>query len=446
MPRKPRLTTPSKTAGNEQAVRGDLATTGAADVGDHHSGDHHSEERRRHSPWAPLGVPLFRAFWIASLVSNLGTWVHEVGAGWLMTQLDSSPGMVASVRTAMSLPIVFLAIPAGVLADRIDRRRLLIVTQCVLLSTTASLAALTYSGEITSWTLLALTFVVGLGLVVHVPTWQASVPELVPRDQLSRAVALGSISFNLARAVGPALGGILIAMAGIWIAFLVNAISFAAVIAVLVSWRRESNESSRGLSFGLSLYQGVRYVLRQRMMRNVLIGVVLFVFPASALWSLLPLVARQRQHWDAGGFGLLVAIVGVGAVGAAWWLPALQQRFGLSRTRAGAMVLFALGLATMASTTNVALVLAATLTMGAAWMMTLTTLNATAQVTLPSRMRARGMGCYLTAMAVSMSTGSLLWGQLAGWVGLATAQTIAAATLLVAAAVSSRFRLRRSFH
>jgi predicted MFS family arabinose efflux permease len=142
----------------------------------------------------------------------------------------------------------------------------------------------------------------------------------------------------------------------------------------------------------------------------------------------------------------LVAIVGVGAVAAAWWLPALQQRFGLSRTRSWAMVLFALGLATMAGTTNVTAVLIATLIMGAAWMMTLTTLNATAQVTLPGRMRARGMGCYLTAMAVSMSTGSLLWGQIAGWVGLATAQLIAAATLVAAAAVSSRFGLRRSFH
>jgi predicted MFS family arabinose efflux permease len=156
------------------------------------------------------------------------------------------------------------------------------------------------------------------------------------------------------------------------------------------------------------------------------------------------LVARQRQQWDAGGFGLLVGIVGVGAVMAAGWLPTLQHRFGLTRTRAGAMMLFALGLATMACTTNVPVVLAATLTMGAGWMMTLTTLNATAQVTLPSRMRARGMGCYLTAMAVSMSTGSLLWGQVAGWVGLAAAQMIAAATLMVAAAVSFRFGLRRS--
>lgn len=400
--------------------------------------------RRERSAWAPLRVPLFRAFWLASLVSNLGTWVHEVGAGWLMTQLEGSPEMVASVRTAMSLPIVMLAIPAGVLADRIDRRRLLIITQWLLLSTTALLAALTFSGAITAWMLLGLTFVVGLGMVVHVPTWQASVPELVPRDQLPRAVALGSVSFNLARAVGPAIGGVLIAAAGIWMAFLVNAFSFAAVIAVLLSWRRETTESSRGLSFRLSLYQGVRYVIGKPMMRNVLIGVMLFVIPASALWSLLPLVARQRLDWDAGGFGLLVAMVGIGAVLAAWTLPTWQHRFGLSRTRAGAMLLFAAGLAVMAATTNGTLAIISCLIMGGGWMMTLTTLNATAQVTLPGRMRARGMGCYLTAMAASMSLGSLIWGQVAGQVGVAVTQMSAAAALVLAAAVSFRFELRHS--
>ncbi len=403
-----------------------------------------SPRKESHRAWAPLREPMFRVFWIASLVSNLGTWIHEVGAGWLMTNLDSSPEMVAAVRTAMSLPIVVLAIPAGVLADRVDRRRLLIVTQWVMLATTSTLAAMTFAGVITSWMLLGLTFVIGLGLVVHVPTWQASVPELVPRDQLPRAVALGSVSFNLARAAGPAVGGILIASAGIWIAFAINAVSFAGVIAVLLVWRREKTESSRGLSFRLSLYQGVRYVIGNPTMRNVMIGVLLFVIPASAFWSLLPLVARQRLRWDADGFGLLVATVGVGAVLAAACLPTLQHRFGLNRTRAGAMTLFAAGLATLGSTTVGPVAVIAALVMGGGWMMTLTTLNATAQVTLPSRLRARGMGCYLTAMAISMSIGSLVWGQVAAAIGLAEAEMIAAATLMVAAAISFKFGLRKS--
>ena len=290
--------------------------------GDRHSGS--SEGRGRQSigeagedngsPWLPLHNPIYRSFWIASFVSNVGTWMHEIGAGWLMTDLDASPQMVSAVRTAMATPIVLLAIPAGVLADRVDRRRLLLATQVLMLLTAASLAALTAAGVMTSWLLLGLTFLIGLGLTLHVPTWQASIPELVPRPQLSRAIALGSINFNLARSAGPAIAGALVAIAGSWIAFSFNAISFAGVIVVLLMWRRQGRESSRGLSYRKSLYQGLRYVYRNHQMRHVLVRLGLFVVPASALWGLLPLVARQRLDWGADGFGVLVTCVGGGAL------------------------------------------------------------------------------------------------------------------------------------
>lgn len=393
------------------------------------------------SPWAPLKTPMFRAFWFASLASNFGTWIHEVGAQWLMTSLDSTPEMVSAVRTVMTLPIVLLAIPAGVLADRIDRRRLLLATQFGLFSATATLATLTRANWITPWGLLGLTFLIGLGMVLHVPTWQASVPELVPRAQIPRAVALGSISFNLARAIGPATGGVLIALFGIWVAFAINACSFLGVIFVLLSWHRERTESSRGLTFRHAMWQGLRYVTGKPTMRHVLIGVVLFVMPGSALWSLLPLVARERLHWNADGFGLLVATIGVGAVFAAWLLPRVQRSFGVDRTIAGAMTIFAIGIGVVSRTTVPWLVVSATLVMGAGWMMTLTTLNATAQVTLPRPLRARGMGCYLTAMAFSMSLGSLIWGQVAGHFGVATALLVASVTLLATAAISLAFKL-----
>jgi len=398
------------------------------------------------SPWAPLRSPIFRAFWFASLASNFGTWIHEIGAGWLMTSLDSTPPMVAAVRTAMSLPIVLLAIPAGVLADRIDRRRLLLFTQCLMFSTTLALAALTMAGVITPWMLLSLTVVMGLGMVVHVPTWQAAIPELVPRSQIPRAVALGSVSFNLARAAGPAVGGVLIAAMGVWIAFAVNAVSFAGVFVVLLVWRRKQVESTRGLSFRTSTYQGIRYVVRDLQMRHAVIGVFLFVLPASVFWSLLPLYAREHLGWDANGFGFLVALVGLGAVLAASILPRLRRRFGSDRTVMAAMLVFAVGLMALAQFRQTWVIALATTAMGSGWMMTLTTLNATAQVTLPRRMRARGMGCYLTVLAISMSLGSLIWGQLAGATDLITAQTIAAVTLMITAAVSLRFRLGTSLH
>lgn len=400
-----------------------------------------SEPPEDASAWAPLANPVYRSFWIASLVSNLGTWMHEVGSGWLMTELDASPQMVAAVRTAMATPIVFLAIPAGVLADRIDRRRLLLATQSMLLLTTATLATLTAMGLVTSWVLLGLTFVVGVGMTLHVPTWQASIPELVPRVQLSRAIALGSISFNLARAVGPAIAGVLVALTGSWIAFSFNAISFAGVIGVLLLWRRNSTESTRGLTFRRSLYQGLRYSYRTIPMRHVLIRLALFIIPGSALWGLLPLVAKQRLDWGADGFGILVTCVGVGAVLAAKFLPAITSRLGSNRTVASAMFLFAIGLMTMGSSSDRLTVMVATVAMGSSWMIALTTLNTAAQITLPGRMRARGMSCYLTAMAASMSTGSFLWGSVAESMGIGRAQKIAAATLLVTAAIGLLFRI-----
>lgn len=388
------------------------------------------------SAWAPLSVPIFRAFWLASIVSNLGTWVHEIGAGWLMTSLDSSPEMVSAVRVAMSVPMTVLAIPAGVLADRIDRRRLLIITQLSMLATTATLATLTWTELITSWTLLGLTFVIGLGMVLHILTWQATIPELVPRPQLSRAIALGSISFNLARSVGPAVGGLLIALAGPWIAFAANAMSFAAVLAVLFSWKRENTESSGGVPYRQSLIEGLRFVRGEPTMRRTLLRLSMFMAPASALWALLPLVARQRLGWGADGFGLLVTVVGVGAVAAAWGLHRLHARFGVDRTIAVSMLVYAGGMFGISLTTNSVWVIASMFVMGGSWMMTLTTLNSTAQMTLPNRLRARGMSCYVTVMAISMAGGSMIWGQIAGWLSVPGAQQVAAASLVIAAAVT----------
>lgn len=356
-----------------------------------------------------------------------------------MTNLDATPEMVSAVRIAISVPTILLAIPAGVIADRIDRRLLLIITQLVLLGTTATLASLTYYEWITAWGLLGLTFVIGLGMVLHVLNWQSTIPELVPKPQLSRAIALGSISFNLARAVGPAVGGILIAFAGVWIAFAVNALSFAGVLLVLVCWKRDQTESAGGLSYRQSLVDGLIFVRDEPVMRNVLIAVFSFLMPATALWSLLPLVARQQLGWDADGFGLLVTMLGVGAVVAARFLHSMHERLGRNRTVSIGMILFAGGLVLIGLADKAVLAYSATFLMGCAWMITLTTLNSCAQLKLPNVLRARGMGCYMTVVASSMAGGALLWGQVAGGLGLAATQWIAAATLIVTAAIRMRF-------
>ena len=219
----------------------------------------------------------------------------------------------------MTVPMVLMAIPAGLVADAVDRRKLLIVTQLLLFASASTLALLTYTQRITSWSLLLLTFFTGIAMVVHILTWQSTIPELIPRTQLSRAVALGSISFNLARSVGPALGGFLIAMAGVWIAFAFNACSFAAVLIVLVRWKRKPLETTAGQSVGKSVREGLSFVWSSKSMRHTLIRLGLFMVPAAALWSLLPLVARQRLQWDERGFGFLVTTIGLGAVIAVWF-------------------------------------------------------------------------------------------------------------------------------
>ncbi len=379
-------------------------------------------------------------FWAASLFSNVGTWVHEIGAGWLMSTLDGSPQMVSAVRAATALPIVLLAIPAGALSDRIDRRQLLLMVQCVLMATAATIALLTYLERITPLGLLLLTVVMGFGVVLHVPTWQASIPEIVPRNHLPQAIALGSVSFNLARSVGPAVGGLLIATWGTWAPFGVNAISFAIVLMAVFFWKRLRVTPPAEETFLASMQAGVRMVWARGEMRQVLCRVGLFVLPASALWALLPLIAREQLLWNASGYGYLVGAIGLGAVLAALWLPRLRTRLGVDPTLFAAMLLYAVGLAVMAATSWRSLGIAAALLMGTGWMAVLTTLNSTAQMILPDAMRARGMSCYLSAMALAMASGSLLWGKIAAVYSPAVALGLAA--LLLAAISLGTFGIR----
>lgn len=369
-------------------------------------------------------------FWLASLASNLGTWIHEVGASWLMTELVDSPVLVSAVRAAGALPMVLFAIPVGALADRVDRRRLMIVTQCLLLLVASSMATLTLLDRVQPWGLLSLTTLMGLGTVMHVPCWQASTPELVPRRLIPQAVSLGSVSFNLGRSIGPAVGGFLIAMLGSWATFAVNAVSFAGVLTVVILWKRPPQESASERSYWGSLLNGVRFAITNPMLRHVLLQLFVFIVPASVLWSQLPLIARHHLHWDARGYGLMVCGLGVGAVLAAVRIDGLRRRWGTDRFVLLVKFVFACGLLGLALSTSKTISLLLMPPLGACWMMVMTTLNATAQMNLPQSIRARGMACFLTCLALGMSCGSLLWGRLSAMHGLAFSVTVSAMLLL----------------
>ena len=264
------------------------------------------------------------------MASNLGTWMQEVGAAWLMTTLAPSPTMVALVRTASALPMFLLALPAGALADVIDRRRLLIFTQFWMLASAATLGALTFADLATPAILLALTFTLGIGTALTAPAWQAIMPELVSREDLHAAISLHSVSINLARSVGPAVGGAVIALVGPGATFLLNAVSYCALIVVLYRWRRQHAPSVLPAErvWG-AIRTGLRYVRHAPPVRAVLARSGSFIVFGSVLWSLLPALARFEFGRGPAGYGILLALFGIGAIGAAMLLPQARAKFSI---------------------------------------------------------------------------------------------------------------------
>ena len=377
---------------------------------------------------APLRHRVFAVLWTATVLGNIGTWLSSVGSGWQMTSLSPSPQMVALVQAATTLPGFVLALPAGALADLLDRRWLLIGMQALLGVTALVMAALTAADLMTSWLLLALVLVGGIGFALAMPAWQSSVPEMVPRPDLRAAVALNSLGVNISRAIGPALGGLMVATLGIAAAYLANALSYVLVIGALFWWRRTAPaaEGPRETLPG-AMRAGLRYALHAPPLGRALLRAALFFAFGSAHWALLPLLARQTLGGGAGLYGFMLAGIGAGAVAGALALPWLRQRLGGPE---GLMLLGALGSA--AAQAGLALIasggaaIAFCILAGIAWIAVLTTLNATAQAVLPNWVRGRGLALYLTVFSGGMTFGSMGWGQVAAWLGIPGALLVAA--------------------
>lgn len=270
--------------------------------------------------WRPLAAPLYRRLWLAQVVANLGTWMQTIGAQWLILTATGSALMVGLVQTASTLPVVLLAAPAGVLADILDRRRLLVRVQLGMVVTASALTALTFLGLATPAVILGFTFLLGCGAAVIWPAWQSIQPELVPREQIPQAASLAAVNMNVARAVGPALGGILVAAAGAGWVFALNAAAFLVVALAVASWNREARPDPVGRERMIAgLRSGARYVRHTRIMRRVLVQSLLFVPIGTAVWALLPFVASSQLDTGAGGYGLLLGALGLGAVGGGRW-------------------------------------------------------------------------------------------------------------------------------
>jgi MFS family permease len=352
------------------------------------------------SAWAPLRVAAFRSLWLALLASNIGTWMQTVGAQWLLVEQSGSDTLVAVVQTASTLPIVLLALPSGALADTLDRRRLLIAVQGFLVAVGALLTVLTLTGRMPPSLLLTLTFGLGAGQALTAPAWQAVIPELVPRPQLPSASALGAISMNLARAVGPAVAGVLIARTGPGVVFGLNTLTFAFFVLVLWRWHPPlADYATDPERFGPALRAGGRYVRHAPVVRRILLRVALFLVPGSALWALLPLVASRRLGLGSGGYGILLGAVGAGAVAGAVLLPRLRARWSENRLQLVAGVAFAAVLVVLALVRDELLILIALLPAGVAWVLVLSNVNAAMQLFLPNWVRARGLAIYQMVFA-----------------------------------------------
>ena len=383
------------------------------------------------SAWAPFRHRLFAAMWSAQFVSNIGGWMQTVAAQWLMLSLTTSAVYVTLVQTAAGLPVVLFAVLAGTIGDLVDRRRFLLITEAVMLVAAAALGVLALAGLVTPWVLLALLFAAGTGQALTSPTWQTLQPELVDPAERPQAISLGSVNQNLARAVGPAIGGALLAATSAGVVFIVNAATFIAVIAVIAAWH--SSARAPGAlpreHVGEAVRAGGRYVAASPVLRVILLRAALFIFFASAIWALLPLVAQSALHLGSGGYGLLLGSVGIGAVAGAALLPRLRARLSPgAMLAAGSLGLAAVALVLAFAHAVVAVALALAVG-GVGWILALSTLSSLYQLSLPQWIKARGMSFYLVVFQGGNAIGSAVMGIVAGAAGLTATLVIAAAGL-----------------
>jgi MFS family permease len=384
---------------------------------------------------SPLRQRVFRQLWLAVLAANIGTWMQTVGAQWLVVGEPNAATWVSLVQVATMTPVLLLALPAGALADVLDRRLLLLTVQVALFGTAALLTVLTWLDLMPPGLLLVFTFLLGVGQALTLPTWQAVIPEVVPRDELPAASALGAVNTNLARSAGPAVAGLIVAQVGSAAVFGLNALSYAVFAVALVRWRRPKKTGpSHPERFGPALRAGEHYVRYAPVVTRLLARVVLFVLPGSVVWGLLPLVAHQELRMGASGYGILLAALGAGAVVGALLMPRIRDRLSPSRLIVLAGLVYGAALIVVALVPQQAAVIPALVAAGLAWMTLVSRMNATLQLFLPNWVRARGFGIYQVVFAGSQALGAVIWGQVTEATSLRTAFLAAAALMLAGTA------------
>lgn len=390
--------------------------------------------------FSPFAHTAFALLWTATLISNIGTWMHDVGAGWLMTTLDPTPAVVTLVQASTTLPVFLFALLAGTLADRFDKRRMLIIINLIMGLVVSALAVLVWQERVTPVLLILFTLAIGTGAAFMAPAWQAVVPSLIPREELKPAIALNSMGINISRAIGPAVAGVLIASVGLASPFALNAASYVVILAALFLWRPTDLPAKKTHGSLLSeMGTGLRHVRHNPAMLATAVRALAFFLFASAYWSLLPLIARNAEGGGSELYGVLMALIGTGAVTGALLLPRLAKKFDADMTvRIGTSGTMVALLAMALSSAPIAL-MAAAFVGGLSWIAVLTSFNVSAQTALPNWVRARGLAVFLMVFFGSMSLGSVVWGQVATILSIKAALVIAAAGLLIGMLITRKF-------
>ena len=381
---------------------------------------------------APLRHAVFRRIWLASLVSNLGILIQGVGAAWAMTQMTTSADKVALVQTALMLPIMLIAMPAGAIADMHDRRVVAMVSLGIALVGATVLTVLAWLGLVTPNILLALCFVVGSGMALFGPAWQASVSEQVPPETLPAAVALNGISYNIARSFGPAIGGIVVATAGAVAAFAVNAVLYLPLMVVLFLWNR-THEPSRlpRERLNRAIVSGVRYIANSPSIRIVLIRTLVTGLIGGSVSALMPLVARDLLHGGAQTYGVMLGAFGMGAVFGALNIGEVRRRMSGEAAVRACAISMAGAIASVALSTNAFLTAIALVIAGAVWMLAVALFNIGVQLSAPRWVAGRSLAAFQASIAGGIALGSWGWGHLTDLAGVETALLVSAGLMLI---------------
>jgi MFS family permease len=398
------------------------------------------------SAWAPLTHRAFRWLWFGVFLSYFGTWMQTVGAQWLLVDAPNAATLVSLVQAANTLPVMLLALPGGVLADSFDRRWLLFTVQVYFFIVGISLTVLTAVGFMPPALLITLTFAFAIGAAVQLPTWQSTIPELVPRSELRAASRLEAVSINVARSAGPALAGLVIAGFGIAAVFALNALSVVFLAVALLFWRRRPAPEGQRERFVPALRAGGRYVSYSPVVRRLLLRAMLFVLPGMALWALLPLIANRRLGLGAAGYGALFGGLGLGAIIGVVVLGRLRSRLSTNSLLTPAALIFSAAMVIIVLVSNFFAALVILVFAGLAWTAVISTLNAELQLFLPVWVRARGLAIYMITFTGSMTVGSLIWGLVAQGLGLRVTFFIAAAVMLAGVVAGLFWRVPEIAH